>query len=692
MIILLTHNDAARRAARFTLHRNDSLHSTHLVKHTVISPSRKRLFSFVAVAFPFLAVALLELSLRVNNYGNDLSLFQRELINGKPYLVMNPAVKGRYFSRVEFTPSTSHDYFQMPKPDSTFRIFCLGGSTTAGFPYGFAGSWPSSLRDRLRHLFPDKKIEVINLGMTATNSFTVLDIAKELVDYQPDAFMVYDGHNEFYGALGVASRELVGPRWMTTLYLQLVHFRSFQLFQNFIALLRGVGTQESPNSPSGTMMERLARGQHIPYRSEKYSQCLDNFKANVQDLVRLCRDHNIPLFLGAQVSNLRDQPPFVSVDENSQSPPEVDTLLDAGKTLLNEKRYGDALFTFQQALSLDSLRADVNYYVARCLDTLGNKADAFLYYTRARDYDMLRFRMSSDFNRFLRSLDDDNNTDLTKKLITVVDVEKKFKANAPDSLIGSPLIWEHLHPTARGYFLMAKEYVWKMHWRKLIVHTDDEWNRRNNPDDEKLWNERPQTEIDERAAARRIELLTSGWPFQQGERMLSEVQPNDTLGVIAEQLVQGLTTWEEAHVAAAEHFVRRDAFDKVEREYEAIVNQLPLNVSGYLFLARAYLQQQKNMEAAHILVRSLDVEKTVFAYRTLGMLAVEPAVSADFFLNAFRLSVNQAERTETGFLLAQAYVRGNEKEKAVAQLREVLRINPHFAPAERLLDRIQTSP
>ena len=47
-------------------------------------------------------------------------------------------------------------------------------------------------------------------AMTATNSFTTLDFARELVDCQPDLYIVYDGHNEFYGALGVASRESPG--------------------------------------------------------------------------------------------------------------------------------------------------------------------------------------------------------------------------------------------------------------------------------------------------------------------------------------------------------------------------------------------------------------------------------------------------------------------------------------------------
>ncbi len=654
-----------------------------------LSPTRKRTYLFITLLFPFLALAILEVALRKIHYGSDVSLFQTEVINGKTYHVANPDAKARYFSRVEFNPNTSYDYFQVPKPDSTFRIFCLGGSTTVGFPYGFVGSWSSFLRDRLHHLFPDKKIEVINVGMTATNSFTVLDIAQELVNFQPDLFMVYDGHNEFYGALGVASREVVGPRWMTKLYLALIRFKSLQLFQNFVGIVRGVFGKNS-GEPSGTMMERLARGQYIPYGGEKYWDAFENFKANVHQLVELCRKHNIPLFLGGQVSNLRDQPPFVS--EQSQSPGAVNILLSTGMSLLHDGKYPAALATFQKALSLDSMRADANYYAARCLDTLGRKHEALVHYAKARDYDMLRFRTATDFNHFLQSLDDDLDTTLDKKLVTFVDVERKFKSNATDSLIGNPLMWEHLHPNARGYFLIAKEYLRKMHWRKVLVHTDDEWNRRNDPDDERLWNERPLTEVDDRAAKRRIQFLTSGWPFQQQDKPIPDVDTRDTLGVIVEQLVRGLITWEQAHVTAAEHYVRRQDFTNAEREYKAIANQLPLNVSPYLFLAKAYLAQNKNMDAAGILVRSLDVEKTAFAYKTLGILAEEPNVSSDFFSNAFRLSTSHNERTETGFLLAQAYVRGNEKQKAIAQLEQVLKINPSFQPAQQLLQRIHVSP
>src|SRR6202142_1093292 len=168
---------------------------------------KRRIFAGVTLIIPIVILVILELGLRLFRYGPDISLFTPIDAGGKTYLVMNPGVGKRYFPGTGFSPATSLDAFEKEKPPGTLRIFCLGGSTTVGYPYWFNAAFSTFLRYRLPAIFPDRSIEVINLGMTATNSFTVLDIARELGGVSPDCIIVYDGHNEFYGALGVASRE-----------------------------------------------------------------------------------------------------------------------------------------------------------------------------------------------------------------------------------------------------------------------------------------------------------------------------------------------------------------------------------------------------------------------------------------------------------------------------------------------------
>ena len=340
------------------------------IQPAALSSSKKRIFVLSTLAVPIVMFLLLEILLRLFQYGPDLSLFTTQQVAGKTYYRMNPEVKSRYFSSIPFTPTTSLDLFQMPKPAKTFRMFCLGGSTTVGYPYWYNGSFSTFLRDRLHAIFPEKKIEIINMGMTATNSFTVDDMARELVGYQPDCFLVYDGHNEFYGALGVASHESLGRyRVLTKAYLRLIHLRTFMLIRNGLTNIAGLFVSSSHASPS-TLMEKLAGGQYIPINSTTYQACLSVFKDNLEELKSISGEYSVLVLLASQVSNLRDLPPFISRNPaEGKQPDTIQAIYGKGTSLWSRGSFPEALSTFQEMEERDSARANVHYMIARCLDT-----------------------------------------------------------------------------------------------------------------------------------------------------------------------------------------------------------------------------------------------------------------------------------------------------------------------------------
>jgi tetratricopeptide (TPR) repeat protein len=654
-------------------------------KINALPPIERRWFFAFTVMFPFLLLLLLELILTAVRYGPDMSLFTKEIIAGNEYLIMNPEVKSRYFTKVEFSPNTSPDYFKMPKPQGTYRIFCLGGSTTVGFPYGYVGSFSTYLRDRLKYIFPDRTIEVINLGMTATNSFTTLDIARELVDYAPDMFCVYDGHNEFYGALGIASHESVGgSRWLVKLHLRLIHFRSYVFFRDLFGAIAHFFSGAENAGDHGTMMERLALGKYIPYRSALYTNALDDFRANMEDLRTLCQRRGILLLLSSQVSNLRDQPPFVSGDFRNPDPAAMlryNLQFNRGVTFLLDSRPDSALAAFSLLMPVDSLRADLRFQRARCLDSLGRKEEARQEYECARDLDQLRFRTSSDFNDAIRNAADG-------KTSFFVDMERKFRANSTDSLIGKSLILEHLHPNARGYFLMAKEYTHIMHLYGL-VESQDKWNERDRFDDDSLWARRPMTLLDSLCAARRIAQLTSGWPFRSNVRELDPVRAEDTLGTIVGEMVSGRISWEQGHVAAVQFFQNRRMWEMSERELKVLINQIPLNVSAYLLLGKQYLNLGMNMEAAGVLLASTKVEQTFFANRALGILALEPQVAIPFLERALTFDQPAATKADVAALLADTFLRAGRTQDALTQASTAIQWDPTNAQARRLLAQLR---
>lgn len=652
-----------------------------------MSIQRRRLYFGIMLAFPLFIFGFIEAGLRILGYGPDLSLFITENLNGREYHIMNPAVKNRYFTRVAFLPSTSPDYFLVPKPGGTFRIFCLGGSTTVGFPYWYNASFSSFLADRLHRTFPDRQIEVINLGMTATNSTTALDMAREIMDYEPDLVVVYDGHNEFYGALGVASRESMGgSRWLSELSLRLIHLRTFLAMRDGYALLGKLFAADDPAS-RGTMMEKLARGRYIPYGSDLYNAGLDVFRANLAGIRDLCTARGVPLVLGTQVSNLRGLPPFISTDASALAPDaqlRFHEAFNAGQSAMLNGMFDQALASFRGALELLPRHAETHYRAARCLDTLGRHAEALAAYRSARDYDELRFRTSADFNDAILAMD--NGT-----TVAAVDMEQIFASASPDSLIGYGLILEHLHPAAFGQFLLARGYADAMRSRGIIAPAE-EWARRDTITDAVLWHERRVTPVDDRLAERRTEVLVTAWPFQETEGLVSAIPAGDTLGQIADRATRGEIHWLQAHEAAIEYYEARHDAVGLEREYRTIIAQFPhVNVMPYLQLAHLYLEAGRAAEMEDLLRRSLNVKPTLLAYRALGDVALRSrrAAEAERLYGAmFGFALSPQEQVENGYLLAVAHHQAGHADLALKRLADVLRIKPDHMPAILLMAKI----
>jgi tetratricopeptide (TPR) repeat protein len=661
----------------------------HQRRSPSITPRRRRLFSIIVLFIPILFFVLLEFSLRLFHYGPDLSLFTTATVGGKSYYTMNPSVKNRYFSRFNFNPITSPESFAVSKPPGTFRIFCLGGSTTIGYPYWYNGAFSSFLRDRLRAVFPDRSIEIVNVGMTATNSYTVLDLSEDLTKYDPDLLIVYDGHNEFYGALGVASNEYGAPtRWMTLLRLRMVHLRTFQLAEKiFSELLSMVGKTPIDYSRRVTMMEQVARGRNVPYGGDAYVQGLTTFRQNLKGLIDRCMHRDIPLFLSTQVSNIRDQFPFVPNNAHGisqQQRSQFQQLHASGLELQSRGLTDSAIILFRTAITLDSLHADAHYRLAQCLDAKGRKREAYDEYILARDYDELRFRTDSKFNNLIRSMEDHEHC-------FVADIEAVFKSLSRDSLIGRDLIIDHLHPNTRGHFLIAKEYARLMRNRGLLA-SSAEWSTRDTVSDDSLWDHRHLTDVDELTAARITEILTSAWPFKNPSSVIAPVLQTDTLRFLAEQVAHDRIGWKTAHMRAAEYYLQRGDSTHAEKEYTTIINQLPADVGAYLRLARLYFDQKRLSEAETVLLTSLQIEQTAAAYRSLGDIHLKQGKAENavrYYEELRRFPVNPADAPENAYVLALAYLLSERPDQATHILEQTVAQYPGYRPAQELLTRVR---
>jgi len=434
------------------------------------------------------------------------------------------------------------------------------------------------------------------------------------------------------------------------------------------------------------MMERLARGENIPYRGARYDEALAAFRENLRATAALCEASGVPLILGTQVSNVRTIPPFVSLPRPglaSGAAAAFAAALREGTDALDARQPTRALEPLRRALAIDSLRADAAYGLARCLDATGDRDGARAAYIRARDLDQLRFRTSTDFNDAIRAA-------ARHGAVAVVDMEALFAGASPDSIVGSELIFEHLHPTARGAFLMAKAYARAMAAEGLIAG-EDAWRARDTTGDGALWAERPITTLDDRIAARKVAILTSAWPFRDGVPVVPAVSAADTLGQIVENVTRARWSWEQAHEAALAYCRKRGDGEGVEREFRTIISQMPLDIQPQLGLARFYMERGSYTAMAGVLEGTLAVQPTKLAERSLGDLALQagnPDRAIVYYRALEGFPQEPGEKAENMYLLGLAFAQAGETDSARATASRVLALNPSYAPARELAARL----
>lgn len=468
----------------------------------VLSKKRIMLFKGISIILvPLLILLLLEFSLRVFHYGNSFSLFV-DYNGDADYLTLNPDASKKYFTDQEIATTGNKEIFKKKKDNNTLRIFVLGESTTIGYPYFHNGSFHRWLQYRLTHTFPDKKFEIINLSLTAVNSYTVLGFAKELVNYEPDAVLIYTGHNEYYGALGAASTQNIGSNpYITNLILKLRDLRLAQLVINLYERMKiTLGTGNVADG--GSRMKLMVANQDIPYQSAVYKNGVNQFRSNMDAIMNLFSKQHIPLFVSNLVSNEKDLKPFISFKPDSIKQPGFKTNFILGQKAFEAKDLNTATAYFKKADQLYNTNALCNYYLGQLAYQQGDFMQAKKYFAKAKDLDGLRFRAPEQFNEILKQLCN------KYPAVHLVDVKTAFETAADHHIIGAGLTVDHVHPNLKGYAIMSdafyealkKEQIFNLTGVKEITFTQ-------------LLHQMPPNPVDSLAGVYRILNLKKRWPY-----------------------------------------------------------------------------------------------------------------------------------------------------------------------------------
>ncbi len=449
--------------------------------------SKNWIFGLITILLPLAFIALIELSLRLIGFGHSYPLFIPNPAH-PDYLLTRPDVVKRYFPFQNNVPNVTLEphFFLKDKPQNGIRIFVQGGSTAAGYPYGLGASIAGMLEHRLRASLPGRHVEVVNTALSAVNSYTLLDFADEIIAQQPDAVLIYAGHNEYLGLLGSGSRFALGDsHGATLLQLALKDWRIYQLMQWLVATLSSTehDSQSANGTSSRTVMAQVAQTQTIDYGSEAFVAGKTQFKENLTLLLDKYRKANIPVFISTIASNEKDFAPF-------ESPP----LSQAQTALLAQLPNSYA----ELAVQADAQKhADLAYALGQfCLVT--KQVCAQEWFTKARDYDALRFRAPSHVNDIIREQVSDG--------IMIVESESRLRGRDPQGFIGNNVMLEHLHPNVQGYFVIANAFYDAIMQSKAfsdmrLVDVNTAWQRR------------PIIPAEEYAGYADVQILMSDYPF-----------------------------------------------------------------------------------------------------------------------------------------------------------------------------------
>jgi tetratricopeptide (TPR) repeat protein len=549
-----------------------------------LTPAKAALFLLITLALPFLLFGLLEAGLRAADYGPSLDAFTTPASLKGRYRLPSESLGTRYFPQEQFPPTPAGDPFLVEKPANSLRIFVLGESSAAGFPYSANGTFSRVLRDALRDVLPSDTVEVVNLGMAATNSYTIADVARDVIRERPDAILIYGGHNEYYGALGAGSTESLGSfPGLVRLYLRLQHMKTFLLLRNetnrVLAFVRG-GRSAREIQADATRMESVVGDQRITLRGETYERGLRQYESNLMSAIESFRAAGVPVFLASTPSNIRDLRPF-------------------GPSIVPPDMAASVVF--------DSARSSLES---------GDISRARALFTHARDLDVVRFRAPSDFQAIVRKVSTGTGS-------TYVPAAEAVARESQFGIPGSDLFLEHVHLNQRGYVLLARAFYETLASRQFLGrHADTTrfagWD---------AYTERMRlTDLDHRIAYHTIRTVTTRWPFLPVARQLDyrgTYRPSSFFDSVAFNTSRGGMSWAQAKGMVAERYASSGETDKAIAELEGLIRDGPQVEVAYRLAARTLLAAGQPARAKPYLVTAHTLAPSAFSAFNLGVISMQ---------------------------------------------------------------------
>jgi lysophospholipase L1-like esterase len=438
-------------------------------------PRRERWLRLLALCVPLAGLALLDLGLRAAALvppEDPLRFYQRsrarffspfvaaedgsvairpDWVNDGSSLRGKRGLRaGRHVLYPGFRPAR----FSARKPEGGLRVFALGGSTTFGLYVGSEQAFPAQLERGLRARFPDRPVEVINLGCPGWASDRVANVLDAVLEFDPDLVLVYTGHNEMLeGSVG-APREL-GPALrlraqllrISTLFAWLDHALTSTLRAREFEMIR----EEAAALEAGQILSYEPR--LIPPHErtvpgpEFFARAAAEYGASLRAMIDKGRTAGVPIVFVLPISNLLFPPSLVAHDEGFTRYGEFQRETDGARRALAAQRLDEALRHVDRAVELSPRNALAHHQRGRVLAAAGRRREALVELQRAVDLDLRTHRLTTPLEAaFIEAMDGAGGL--------WIDPRPAFRRSLTVEA-AQTLFIDHLHPTPLGHARLA---------------------------------------------------------------------------------------------------------------------------------------------------------------------------------------------------------------------------------------------
>lgn len=341
---------------------------------------------------------------------------------------------------------------QPEKPPGTFRIFTLGGSTTYGRPYDHQVSFSNWMRLLLNAMDPGRNYEVVNAGGISYASYRVVVLMRELVQYDPDLFVVYTGHNEFLEERTYRDIIADGPL-MRSLKRGASRLRTVAWIER---VLRAERERDELSAEVQAKLDVWSGLDAFTRDDDLRESVVAHFRFNIRQMIEIARDHGIAIVFVEPASNIKDFSPFKSEHAREEQSEPFASIYEEASRFQAGEACDDTMPLLHEASKLSPEFADVHFRVGRCYLARGNWALAREHLVRAKELDVAPLRALEDMSEALR--------DVTRvEGVTLVALpgllEDDSLALYGHGLLGKEYFLDHVHPRVEVHQRIAEWLV-----------------------------------------------------------------------------------------------------------------------------------------------------------------------------------------------------------------------------------------